>query len=285
MLYRVQFTVPAEPGRDVAEELAAFMAERSAPGWEEEETPRGLLCRVFFELPETADRVAGEARRRWPGCEPEITEQEPENWALAWKDFFVPVACGERFEVLPPWLKDSASPEFTPIVIEPKMAFGTGHHATTALCLAAIGELFGDGAYADRRFLDLGTGSGILSIGLAMLGLTGRGLDIDPDALACAVENVAANRVADKVDLAVGSLELLGENERFDVVVANILSGPLIQMAPRLAAAVAPGGRLILSGILVEQADAVIAAYRARGLNEPEKRIDGEWVALLWPEI
>ncbi|WP_081650623.1 50S ribosomal protein L11 methyltransferase [Paucidesulfovibrio longus] len=285
MLYQVQFTVPAEAGKDTAEDLAAFMADRTASGWEEEETPQGLRCRVFFELPSSADKVAEDARTRWPGSEPEVAEQEAENWALAWKDFFVPVSCGERFEVLPPWLKDSGSPEMTPIVIEPKMAFGTGHHATTSLCLSSISDLFGKGEFKDKRFLDLGTGSGILSIGLAMLGLTGRGLDIDPEAVTCAVENAEANKVADKVAYAVGSLDLLAGDERFDVVVANILSGPLIDMAPRLRAAVAPGGRLILSGILGEQAPAVIAAYRAQGLDEPVVRADGEWVALVWTEV
>jgi len=285
MLYQVQFTIPAQAGQDVSEELAAFMSERTGAGWEEEETSTGLRCRVFFETPDKAALVAKQARERWAQSEPEISEQEPENWALAWKDFFVPVACGERFEVLPPWLKDSGSPQLTPIVIEPKMAFGTGHHATTSLCLAALSDLFGNAASSKGCFLDLGTGSGILSIALAMLGHHGKGLDIDPEAIACARENAEANKVAAPIDFAVGSLELLEEKEQFDIVVANILSGPLIEMAPRLRRAVRSGGSLILSGILGEQAQSVINAYKACGLGEPELRPEDEWVALVWAEV
>ncbi|MEF2143994.1 MAG: 50S ribosomal protein L11 methyltransferase [Desulfovibrionaceae bacterium] len=286
MLYKVEFTVPKVQGLDEAESLAAFMSERTASGWEEEETPQGLRCRVFFEQPARADQVAAEARKHWPASEPTVQESKQENWAMAWKDFFVPVSCGERFEVLPPWLKDQADPKMTPIIIEPKMAFGTGHHATTALCLAAIAEYFTQHAdQSGKRFLDLGTGSGILAIGFSTLGLSGIGLDIDPEAVACAVENAAANNVSDHIDFAVGSLECLDHGMTFDAVVSNILSGPLIDMAPRLARTVSPGGCLILSGILGEQARAVADAYIAQGLAEPIFRHEGEWSALIWPEV
>lgn len=284
MLYQVQFTVPSREEIDTTEDVAAFLSERTGAGWEEEETPEGVRCRVFFETPAKADAVAAQARQRWPESEPTVEERVPENWAMGWMDFFVPVACGERFEVLPPWLKDKASPDMTPIIIEPKMAFGTGHHATTSLCLAALSDLFGSDAPQPGKFLDLGTGSGILSIGLAMLGRNGKGLDIDPDAVACARENVETNGMAEHIELATGSLELLEDGEQFDIVVANILSGPLIEMAPRLRRTVAPGGSLILSGILEEQGQAVVNAYTACGLGEPERRVQGEWVALIWTE-
>jgi ribosomal protein L11 methyltransferase len=199
---------------------------------------------------------------------------------MAWKDFFAPVACGERFEVVPPWLKEEADPGRTCIVIEPKMAFGTGHHATTALCLELIGGIRGNGDLSALRFLDLGTGSGILAIGLAMLGLTGLGLDIDPEAIPCAVENAEANGVADRIAFSVGELACLAPGLTFDVIAANILSGPLIELAESIAARLAPGGLLLLSGILTEQADAVAEAYVRAGLPEPERFPREEWCAL-----
>ena len=206
---------------------------------------------------------------------------------MAWKDFFNPVTCGERFTIFPPWLNKNENNGTTHIVIEPKMAFGTGHHPTTSLCLATIGSLAGSGAIQPgNSFLDLGTGSGILGIGLAKLGLTGVGLDNDPLAIPCAVENAEINDVADSLNLAVGTIDSLGKDVLFDVIVANILSGPLIEMASDLLAHVAQGGSLVLSGILADkQSDAVAAAYAKRGIGEPQRFIEGEWVCLVWERI
>ena len=161
------------------------------------------------------------------------------------------------------------------------MAFGTGHHATTALCLECISALHGGGRLGEQtRFLDLGTGSGILGIGCAKLGASGMGIDNDPVALENAEENVRINGVEDKVRLVLGSIDQA--EGPFDLVVANILADPLIQMAPEIHSRVAPGGLLVLSGILASQAERVADAYKKLGRPEPQLRISGEWAALYW---
>lgn len=281
-LLKIQFTLPA----DLAEAAGEFIAAKVPHGWEE--TPEGDSMRftIFLEDHSLGMEVVEAIRNQWPDCGVTHSEQESENWAMAWKDFFNPVNCGDHFRILPPWL-DEEDDETMHIVIEPKMAFGTGHHPTTSVCLAAIGDLAGEGLIRKgQTFLDLGTGSGILGIGLCKLGLTGIGLDIDPQAIECARENLTANDVADAMELAVASADSLDEDEFYDVVVANILSGPLIEMAGDILPHVKPGGCLILSGILAEkQADAVAQTYARRGIGQPEIRIDGEWAGLIWRKV
>jgi ribosomal protein L11 methyltransferase len=130
------------------------------------------------------------------------------------------------------------------------------------------------------RFLDLGTGSGILGIGCCRLGLSGIGLDTDPVAIANARENRERNTCPD-FDLAVGSMEHASER-RFDLVIANILAGPLQELAPDMRRVVKESGCLVLSGILTVQADAVEASYRRAGFGAVRRRNSGEWTALIW---
>ncbi len=282
LLLTIQCAVPVQ--REA--EVQAFLADNAPHGWEEGEENGRITFRVHFENPPLGREVAEAMAKRWPEAVLDVAEKEPENWALAWKDFFVPLTCGDRFEVLPPWHKDEATPGRETIVIEPKMAFGTGHHPTTALCLETFGHLLDSGCIGPgRRFLDLGTGSGILGIGLSRLGLNGIGLDIDPQAVSCAAENLVANDVQDSMTLAVGSVDALQPGLCFDLVVANILSGPLIEMAVPLATHLAPGGCLILSGILDEQGEAVTRAYLPLLHRPPERRKQGEWVALVWKGV
>ncbi len=276
----IEFVLPGE----AAEECAAFLSERTPHGWEEEEVAEGIKLRFYLEDHPFGMEIVNEIKKRWPesGCVCE--ERETENWALAWKDFFVPLTCGERFEILPPWLTDDNDPNLLPIIIEPKMAFGTGHHPSTALCLKCIADLSADKAIdKETLFLDLGTGSGILGIGLCKLGLRGYGLDIDPQAIVCARENAQINNVSEKLSFAVASMDGLDKEQRFGLVVANILSGPLIEMAGEIVSRLDAGASLVLSGILREQADQVASAYADQGIGRPEIRTDGEWAALLWP--
>ena len=221
------------------------------------------------------------ALRAWlPGLEVEESAVPRQDWTVAWREFFTPVRAG-RFLVLPPWLVASTPAEGRqPIVIEPKSAFGTGHHNTTVLCLEAITGLLDSGRLAaGQRFFDVGTGSGILGIACCLNGLSGLGSDIDPVAVDNALENVVINKVADAFRILPGSAEA-GEGEAFDLVIANILAGPLRELAPALMARMKPGGCLVLSGLLDVQADAVEAAYAALG---PARRVQsGDWVALVW---
>ncbi len=276
---RIAITLPA----DRYEAAAAYLSLRAPQGWQETENADGVTFTIHLEEPRLAAALARDLEARFPGCGA-CPEAAPDtDWALAWREFFTPIIAGGVFEVLPPWLADQGHEGLTKIIIEPKMAFGTGHHATTALCLASIGRLATGGRLrAGQRFLDLGTGSGILAIALARLGLAGLALDIDPQAVACAEENVAANACAGAVTPLAGSMEAVPEGERFELIVANILSGPLISLAPDIVPRLAPGGALILSGILVEQAAGVVAAYVALGLPEPRLEVSGEWTAIVW---
>jgi len=281
-LLRVDMVVPDQG--DLAERVEAWLAGRVAQGWEESTVDDGgVRFRVHLEEGPPARDLAAEAARDWPQLRIDSDIIEEEDWGAAWMAFFTPIEVGGVYEILPPWMADKDTDDRQPIIIEPKMAFGTGHHPTTALCLEAFATCFRAGRIkAGMHFLDLGTGSGILGIGLCKLGLTGFGLDIDPQAVWCAAENLERNHVGETMRLAVGGVGSLAENQTFDIVAANILAAPLTAMAGRLVRHVAPGGVLVLSGILVTQAAAVIAAYRATGLPEPETHESGEWASLVW---
>ncbi|MBA4357243.1 MAG: 50S ribosomal protein L11 methyltransferase [Desulfovibrio sp.] len=261
-----------------------FLSGAIQHGWEESQAVDGTThFSTYLEDHAAGLEVARQIKALWPDCGIRTAESMSQDWSLSWREFFTPIECGGRFEILPPWLSGESHDNLTPIIIEPKMAFGTGHHPTTALCLACLADLQRAGHMAaGMDFLDLGTGSGILGIGLCKLGLTGLGLDIDPQAIACAEENAQINNVAGQFRLAVGGINSVPEGVTFDVLVANILSKPLIFMAPDIIRRITPGGCLALSGILVEQAPDVIRAYVRLGLPEPELRESGEWCALLW---
>lgn len=282
-LLRLDITVPDQD--DLVELLEAWLAERlTLQGWEESTEAGGeTRFRVHLEDAPSARDFAADLATAWPQAVVVRSVIEEEDWGAAWMEFFTPIQIAETFEILPPWLADTDTEGRYPICIEPKMAFGTGHHATTALCLETFAALAASGRIGpDRRFLDLGTGSGILGIGLCRLGLTGLGLDIDPQAVWCAAENLRRNAVEDGMMLAIGGLGCVAPDAVFDVVVANILAAPLTAMAERLTRHLAPGGVLVLSGLLTTQAAAVTAAYRNAGLPEPQVRESGEWAALLW---
>jgi ribosomal protein L11 methyltransferase len=282
-LLKIEFSLPAAD-YDAA---VVFLAQAIQHGWEESQAVDGTThFRTFLENHDAGRQVARQIAENWPHSGVKTEESMSEDWASSWREFFTPIECGERFEILPPWLSEEHHGDLTPIIIEPKMAFGTGHHPTTALCLSCLADLQRmDAIRAGQKFLDLGTGSGILGIGLAKLGLHGLGLDIDPQAIACAEENVRNNNVEDLFKVAVGGINTLPDDETFDFIVANILSKPLIFMASDIVRHVRPGGSLALSGILVEQAPDVARAYTRLGLTEPELRVSGEWCGLLWPKV
>jgi len=295
-LLKIELTLPGTmPGDEVeaaGEEISGWLAANSLQGWEELTAPasRDLTFRFYLE-PESplAKSVKEYVPGRWPQAKVTAETQEQQDWSAAWKEFFTPIDIGGRFEIVPPWLADADHHGLEPIIIEPKMAFGTGHHATTALCLEGIARLVKIGRLEKgASFLDLGTGSGILAIGLVKLGCKGLAIDIDPQAVFCAAENLALNGLPASgapdapVQLAVGGLESINPELAFDCIVANILAQPLIDMAPYLLKHLKPGGALILSGILVTQAQAVADAYVRQGMPAPARVDQGEWSGLFW---
>jgi ribosomal protein L11 methyltransferase len=197
----------------------------------------------------------------------ELRTMQTETWMEGWKESFKPFAT-ESFYVRPPWEAGPAgeqAKQLIDLVIEPGMAFGTGQHATTRLCLEQVGLDAKDhkGKLAGRRVLDVGTGTGILAIGAKKLGYgVCAGTDIEDDAILAAVENARMNQA--DVYLRKGSIP--DEGGQYDLVLANILAVVLIRMMDELAAVTRPGGRLILSGLLVEEEDEVATRGEAAGL-------------------
>jgi ribosomal protein L11 methyltransferase len=201
------------------------------------------------------------------------------GWADAWKVHFKPLRVGERFIVCPTWEEPGAGEQDLVIRIDPGQAFGTGHHETTRLCLEWLDRWQRNRADLNLSLLDVGTGSGILAIAAGLLGCADIvAVDIDPEAVAVASENIALNLLTDRIGLVHGSAaDVPG---RFDVVLANIQAAPLIELAPLLAAKLQPAGVLVLSGVLVEQKEQVRDAYEKQLLNLRDERSAGEWCLL-----
>jgi ribosomal protein L11 methyltransferase len=203
-----------------------------------------------------------------------------QNWMEAWKQHYQPIPVGKRLIIVPIWL-DSPEPERIPIRIDPGMAFGTGTHPTTQLCL----ELLEEWVPIDDVVIDVGCGSGILSIAALKLGAThALGVDIEDEAVRSARENANANGIGAEFVLGPGSVrEIIAEQYPYDnapLVITNILAPIILHLLDEgLADLVARDGALILSGILQEQAESVISAAQAHGLDLVEQRQMGDWVA------
>lgn len=202
-----------------------------------------------------------------------VFEQLPDReWSRAWMDDWEPLRFGRHLWVAP--LEASVNdPTGTVVRLDPGLAFGTGTHATTALCL----QWLESAPLAGRRVLDFGCGSGILAIAALLLGADhAQGIDIDPQALEASRSNAETNGVSERLSVREGDEPAGGP---FDVVVANILAGPLIQAAPALARRQAGGGSIALAGVLREQADDVIDAFRPHYMLAETADEDG-WVLL-----
>ncbi|MEW5956643.1 MAG: 50S ribosomal protein L11 methyltransferase [Chloroflexota bacterium] len=209
--------------------------------------------------------------------EPRLQFVGQSDWAESWKQHFHVVRVGRRFVIKPGWRDYTPAPGDIVIEIDPGLAFGSGLHPTTQLCL----KIFEDMSWVGQGLFDVGTGSGILSIAARKLGAGSiRAVDVDDVAVRVAAENFARNGLAGEVELAVGSAVDAGERT-WPLVVANILATILIQLLPDLAAAVAPHGRLILSGLIAGQEAEVAAAAVAQNLHVIERRTAEDWVALI----
>ena len=186
----------------------------------------------------------------------ELTDVAEQDWVRLTQAQFDPIRINERLWIVPSW---HAAPDASAInlILDPGLAFGTGSHPTTFLCLQWLTETLSGGPGAQLRLLDYGCGSGILGIAAAKLGAAPVvGVDIDDNALIAARDNAANNGVTLALRHSKEKLD-----ERFDIVVANILTNPLCVLAPLLAGRIAPGGHIVLSGVLASQAEQVIAAY------------------------
>ena len=207
-----------------------------------------------------------------------IVEVNEEDWATAWKQYYHPVKISERFTIVPTW------EEYTPvstdeliIELDPGMAFGTGTHPTTVMCLQALEKVVQQG----DTVVDIGTGSGVLSIGAALLGAKNvHALDLDEVAVRAARENVELNKVSDTVSVFHGNL-LDTVKEPADVVVANILAEIIMSFTDDAFTIVKPGGLYVTSGIIGAKRDDVKAALEASGFVIEEVLMMEDWVAII----
>jgi len=199
------------------------------------------------------------------------------DWADAWKEHFHPLRVGRRIVIKPTWREFKAGPGDIIIELDPGMAFGTGLHPTTQMCLEVLEEKIQPG----MRVLDLGTGSGILALAAAKLGAdTVLALDSDPVAVATAQENARRNGVASQVTVAQGSL--VQATETYDLLVVNILAKVIMALAREgLGERVRPEGQWVAAGIIESQVLEVVTALEAAGLQVIERRQVSDWVTLI----
>jgi len=213
--------------------------------------------------------------------QPVFTEIADENWMAAWKDHYHPIPIGKRLLVLPAWIKQEDMSRLA-VKIDPSMAFGTGTHPSTQLCM----ELLEEYVQENEPVIDIGCGSGILSIAAIKLGAS-RAISVDIDAAAVKAtrENSQANYVDDRIETGLGSIAEVAAGGfsicSAPLVLANILAPVLIRLFDAgMADLVAPDGVIVLAGILAEQAAGVIASGEAHRLEFIEQRQSGDWAAL-----
>jgi ribosomal protein L11 methyltransferase len=270
----------------VAIEQAGFPIEV----WPEEIPPADrLIVRAYFPENDQAEAAKQKLREAlwhmnqlYPMPEPTFRVVQDEDWAEAWKAHYHPLRLGRRLYIRPAWteLPDRRSDDIV-LVMDPGMAFGTGTHPTTQLCLLAVEDLLAGWTPAD--VLDLGCGSGILGIAALQLGaLRLVGLDIDELAIHSTQENAALNGVADRITVQQGSLDVLrGSPQQFDLLLVNILAKAIIGLCDEgLGNVLRPGGKAIFSGIIQDQADDVETALRRAGMEPYRRRTSGDWVAI-----
>lgn len=248
--------------------------------------PQTLIVRGYFAdndrteaVKQEINRALGYMNMMYPMPQPVYHVVDEENWAEAWKKHYQPVRIGKRLLIRPVWVELQPQPDDIIISLDPGMAFGTGTHPTTQLCLEAIEAWMSPGL----DVLDLGCGSGILAIAAAKL-LAGKVVAVDIDELAVKIarENAEFNGVGEKILAQTGSLEtLITSARRFDFVLVNILARTIIAMCEqRLGDLVRPGGKAIFSGIILDQADDVEAALRRTGLEPCGRHQQGDWILI-----
>ena len=249
------------------------------------DTRRPVMVRTFVAAADVVDDAFPDVRRALgfigqmrPVGPLEVTPRHEEDWANAWKDHFVPVRVGRRVVVRPPWRSWDRRGDDVVVELDPGMAFGTGTHPTTRLCMLAL-----EGAVRDGdRVLDVGTGTGILAIAAALLAdVRVDAVDIEPVSVRSARENVERNGLAGRVTIEQGSA---GPDDPFpgpyDVVLANIIARVLIEIREGLVARAAPGGVLLLSGIIEDKEAAVRSAFDALGMRLEERTTEEDWISL-----
>lgn len=236
----------------------------------------GNTLRIFFNTAADRDAAAAHLRAAMPALTCTPVDVPDEHWAERSQAALTAVRVG-ALTVAPPW--DIPADGSQVIVILPSMGFGTGHHASTRLCLGLLQEL----ALSGRRVCDVGTGSGVLAIAALRLGAASAvALDYDIDAVVCARESAELNHITTGLDIRQIDLERDGlvAGEPFDLVIANLTGGMLIRLVDRLVSMTTAGGALILSGITLAEGDDVVATFTSAGCEMVERRDEDGWIGL-----
>jgi ribosomal protein L11 methyltransferase len=268
----------SEAAQDLLHELGAMGLEvrdregPTMPGVRAPAPGESILV-AYFEDADTAEQARAEMSEAHPSARLQLAEEQQQDWSNAWKAHIKSVQVG-RLWVGPPWEAQNAPADKVRLVIEPKMAFGTGDHPTTSLCLGAVDEYMS--THPGANVLDVGTGTGVLAIAAKKLG-AGRvvGTDNDPVSVELARENAVDNGTP---DVELSGKELTAVEGSFDLVVANILANTLIELAPLIAPKVKD--KLLMAGVLAHQKAEVEAAYVNLGLVPEPGAQQGEWVRL-----
>jgi ribosomal protein L11 methyltransferase len=257
--------------------------------WEDEVPPADkLIVRAYLPEDDQAsvqkqqlEEALWHLGQLYPMPTPQYRLVDEEDWAEAWKANYHPLHLGRHIYIRPLWIDKPGDPGDVIIALDPGMAFGTGTHPSTQLVLEATEDLLEN--WPGAKVLDLGCGSGILSILAAKLGAAHiLALDTDPIAVRATTDNAAANGVSDRINPQTGSLDsLLHAATRFDIALVNILAKVIIAMCEQgLGSVIRPGGIGVFGGIIEEQADEVETALRGTGLNPYKRRMSGDWVVI-----
>ncbi len=253
------------------------------------DSPEHFRLKAYFSDGDAAEEVCRQVRQRLQAVREMLPELPPieieahpirqQDWAEDWKQHFVTTRIGRRLVIKPTWESFAAGPGDAVVTLDPGMAFGTGTHDTTRLCLEALAQLFE--IRAPNRVLDVGTGSGILAIAAAALGAEQVvACDIEPQSCLIAAENARLNGVDLVMQVTGRPLEDLEDN--FQLVLANILAEENIRLAPHLVHRLAAGGSLVLSGILLEKEQMVMDAFETFALTGPKIFRTAEWSCLIY---
>lgn len=285
--FEITAMVPANQVEAVAETMRAV-----APGGVTIDEPVDILgpemgfrvrkgervgVKVYLPSSELGAILTEELRKSmeaYPGIELTAKPIYQQDWEVSWREFFGVVDNGGRVIIVPSWIEHESKPGQLAIRLDPGQAFGTGHHETTKMCIAALERHVGPGV----QVLDVGTGSGILAIASILLGAEHvLGIDIDRVAVDVARANCDENGVSDRVTLEAGVLDPM-HPAQYDVVVANISTAANMGLAPAFAQVVQPGGALILSGILAADSERVVGAMTGtKRLRHEATSTDGDW--------
>jgi ribosomal protein L11 methyltransferase len=286
----VRVLVPAR----MQEEASLFLTDFSSRGViiEEENVPAGgVVIRAYFrpedygawQRQEMQDYLKRLSNYELYPLGLEVRQVAEEDWAEAWKAHFKPLKVTATLVIRPPWEEYAAQPGETVITIYPGMAFGTGRHASTLLCLRALEQVWEERlprAGSPWQVLDVGTGTGILALTAARYGAEVLAIDLDPEAVAAALENVRLNNLLDRVW--VEETPLTSLRQQFGLIMANITAPDLLQLADALTARLLSDGVLIISGFLAEDALRLSARYQGLGLHQTGFLTQEDWGALIF---